>query len=43
MQSVFGAEFFFKYYLQLVLFTATSAAGVFGTAIVPLTSMYASL
>ena len=42
MKSVKGAQFLNITFL-LVLFTATSADGEFGTVIVPLTSMYASL
>ena len=33
----------FKYYFLLVLFTAAPESAGFGTVIVPLTSMYASL
>ena len=42
MYSVNEAQIF-KYYFALILFTATPLTAVFGTAIVPLTSMYASL
>ena len=42
MQSVNGARFLNIIFL-LVLFTAAPAAAVFGTAVVPLTSIYASL
>ena len=42
MQSVKGAQFLNITFL-LVLFTAAPAAALFGTVIVPLTSMHASL
>ena len=42
MQLVSGAQFLNITFL-LLLFTAVTAAVVFGTVIVPLTSMYASL
>ena len=41
MQLVNGAQLLNTTFL-LVLFTAAPAAAAFGTAIVPLTSMYAS-
>ena len=41
MQSVKGAQFL-NYDFLLVLFIPAPAAAVFGTNIVPLTSMYAS-
>ena len=42
MQSVKGGQFLNITFI-LGLFTAASAAAVFGTGIVPLTSMYTSL
>ena len=42
MQTVKGAQFLNITFL-FVLFTAAAATAVYGTAIVPLTSMYESL
>ena len=42
MQSVKGAQFL-KITFLFALFTAAPTATVFGTFIIPLTSMYASL